>query len=152
MVGLFLLITPLNLGYTIPFKCHICGQPFKFRKSLQIHRDKSHPERQHPLINVPTTSPKSSGPPSKLYKCSTCDKKFQRPEQLYGHYQRRHNARRLPFECDKCKKKSTDIKNITLHMRDHTKDEFYRCPYCEKKTKTKRDWETHIDNVHLSVF
>ena len=93
------------------FQCRTCDKCFPFRSQLKSHR------HMHRRI--------------KYYKCASanCHRSFRHPGDLAVHA-RSHGK---PFNCAHCTYSNTDIRNLHLHMRVHSRDAPFTCKTCGKK-------------------
>lgn len=81
--------------------------------------------------------------------CKKCDKKFDRPGQLYKHYNTFH-LNEFPFSCETCGKGFTTKQGLTGHTQSHdeaNKEEF-TCEECFVKVASKKALKRHMDDQH----
>ena len=111
------------------FKCDVCLKLFSTKEELKDHY------RTH------------TG--EKPFACQICDKKFARKSDLVRHQATHRDDR--PFKCSICpegryfKTKDCLIKHMILHNKPK-----FSCSFCDYKSYTKRDLNTHIKNKHIN--
>lgn len=87
-----------------PFKCGVCGQDYKYRKSLDVHSAKAHGIGD---AKVPQRT--------KRYFCHACPKAYFDNNKLQKHI-RTHTGER-PFACHLCEKRFIDKSYVKQHLK-----------------------------------
>lgn len=77
--------------------------------------------------------------PTKLYACSTCDKKFRNKSSLNVHTVRHTNIR--PYACQLCPKSFAVQWELNSHQRIHSG--VYKCQFCSKTFITQSRLQRH---------
>ncbi|GLG94591.1 Zinc finger protein 1 [Gryllus bimaculatus] len=86
-----------------------------------------------PLLPAPAFTEEIRGEMQALelpYKCQHCDMSFTEMGQLQLH--RRAHTRERPFRCDSCDSSFTQKHSLVTHKRIHSVDSRYRCSACSK--------------------
>ncbi|XP_026282600.1 zinc finger protein 236-like isoform X1 [Frankliniella occidentalis] len=128
--------------------CKFCGKQFFRAFYFNLHI-KTH--------QVPT--PTSDKP----HKCLDCGKSFALLQHLTGH-SRIHIAGRY-YECPVCRRKFTELSNLTMHLlKTHPDEKPYKCSECEKQftqsSALKKHLRTHsgitsqdeLDRIDMQFF
>ena len=55
------------------------------------------------------------------------------------------------FHLNRCQKCNINF-NSAKELRSHTKECLFKCKYCDRKVKTKRDFDRHVASKHMSVI
>ena len=55
------------------------------------------------------------------------------------------------FHSNRCQKCNINF-NSGKELRSHTKECLFKCKYCDKKVKNKRDFDRHVASKHMSVI
>ena len=82
---------------------------------------------------------------SKKFGCSTCNKKFNRTDDLRRH-ERTHTGDK-PFGCKQCDFKSSHIGNLKRHERTHTGDKVFSCSHCDFRSSRSDKLKVH-EKIH----
>ena len=89
------------------------------------------------------------------YKCSYCQKGFERSNYLREHIKHTHLEKK--FQCDVCDFKTSIKKRFETHKQTHTGEEVkkvpseFKCPECEKLLPSQKFLEEHIAFVHQGI-
>ena len=81
------------------------------------------------------------------FKCSNCDAKFGKKNDLQKHRKSEH-PRKETFQCDGCEYMFDEKWKLNAHRKNH---KMYQCEQCDKSFKQKDIKEKHIRIVHEHV-
>ncbi|XP_055682159.1 zinc finger protein 510-like [Lutzomyia longipalpis] len=87
----------------------------------------------------------------KIYLCTTCPKKYARPDWLRDHILQEHRPDEMAFVCSTCSKRFPTKVKLRLHESIHLPEDerrIFNCPFCEKKFATKGNMQTHVSSIH----
>ncbi|XP_033209852.1 zinc finger protein 43-like isoform X2 [Belonocnema kinseyi] len=118
-------------------QCKKCARSYRYKQDLERHK-KLECEK----------------PPQ--FKCKFCDKRFKQKCHMDAHVGRVHHKINLKtsvlsYNCDKCFRSYTLLKNLYRHKRlDHSevKRQFI-CDFCGHKANQKSHLSSHISSRHL---
>ncbi len=149
------------------FPCFLCTETFTTKKSLnkhiELHKTEKGfacPQCDHERYfctkmsvarHINTVHKKL-----KPFLCPTCGQSFARKTHLNSHFDTVHkNIKRIshPWTCALCGKHFACDRNMSRHMRSHTKEKPWRCTVsqCEKHFFTKDSMEKHVNSVHKKL-
>lgn len=115
--------------------CRFCGKQFTRAFYFNLH--------------VKTHETSTSNSPNKPHKCQECGKTFALLQHLTGH-SRTHIASRY-FECPICRRKFTELSNLTMHLlKTHPDEKPYKCSECDKQFTQSSALKKHM-RTHGSV-
>lgn len=118
-----------------PLLCKVCGKQFTRVFYFNLH--------------VKTHDISIANNPTKPHKCLECGKTFALLQHLTGH-SRTHIANRY-FECPICRRKFTELSNLTMHLlKTHPDEKPYKCSDCDKQFTQSSALKKHM-RTHSSV-
>lgn len=105
-----------------PFACEICGKTYATNTCLKSHQSLHQNERQ--------------------FICELCNTSFYSSRHLQRHQNRRTpcNTRPDAIVCEICNESFTQKSLFNQHLREHAKDERYKCDRCDTEFLT----ESHL--------
>nr|XP_015828903.2 gastrula zinc finger protein xFG20-1 [Nothobranchius furzeri] len=109
--------------------CVICKNPFTSEFELKSHLCSSESPQDRELL-----------------KCSQCDERFSKSEDLNLHL-RIHTKGSL-FSCSVCSTSCSDKETLIQHMRIHTRQTQFTCHVCGKDFAWRRHLTKHME-VHM---
>ncbi|XP_065574191.1 transcription factor Zelda-like isoform X3 [Artemia franciscana] len=114
---------------------------------LSTHSEPASPERfpANIFLNSLTEADVSAitGGGEVKYRCSYCDKTFNRTCYLTQHCNSYHVGDR-PFKCGICGKRFCDEENYKYHQSKHVGNKPYKCHQCPKQFNHKTDLNRHM--------
>lgn len=118
--------------------CKVCGKQFFRMFYFNLHM-KTH---RSPTVNRSISE--------KPHTCLECGKSFAFLQHLTGH-SRMHIASRY-FECPVCRRKFTELSNLSMHLlKTHPDEKPYKCSVCEKQftqsSALKKHLRIHSNNI-----
>ncbi|XP_071782175.2 uncharacterized protein LOC139932336 [Centroberyx gerrardi] len=117
-----------------PNACKICGQTFQQPSLLRRHygqcQQKLQQRCRQPAAGSKRTKLQLYPPGCSPFRCSECDREFNRLENLKTHL-RIHTGER-PYTCSVCSKCFRHSGALTRHFRIHTGEKPYVCGQCGK--------------------
>ncbi|XP_040892448.1 zinc finger protein 79 [Toxotes jaculatrix] len=128
--------TSRNLSHTTGnlFACKSCGQTFHLPSLLRRHcgqcPQKLQQRCQQPVAGSKRTRLQLYPPGCSPFRCSECNREFNRMENLKTHL-RIHTGER-PYTCSVCSKCFRHSGALTRHFRIHTGEKPYICGQCGK--------------------
>ncbi|XP_067637928.1 zinc finger protein 493-like isoform X2 [Eurosta solidaginis] len=90
------------------YRCDICGNLFKRRRTLEVHK-RSHSN-------------------AKPHKCDFCGNHFSNMSNLHSHMC--SNTGEKPYKCKYCERAYRSKFGVLQHLRTHLGDNVYRCELC----------------------
>uniref|UniRef100_A0A9L0J1Q2 Zinc finger protein n=1 Tax=Equus asinus TaxID=9793 RepID=A0A9L0J1Q2_EQUAS len=138
-----------------PYKCKLCGKGFAHRNVYKNHK-KTHSE-ERPFHSSDECKALFQTPFSlqrhllvhnseRTFKCHHCDATFKRKDTLNVHVQVVHE-RHKKYRCELCNKAFVTPSisgTLRVHIRSHTGERPYQCPYCEKGFSRNDRLKMHI--------
>lgn len=110
------------------YTCHICNATFNLLEEIAIHHQ-GHSHRG-----------KEKATDIKLFKCSQCDARFRKSENLTVHMlTENHNKM-----CIHCNKTFASDKRLRLHLQIHRKLKPFQCTICNSSFHMKKYLSTHM--------
>ncbi|XP_065363944.1 transcription factor grauzone-like isoform X2 [Calliphora vicina] len=142
--------------YTKYHVCDVCGQKYKNKESFKNHYAKhqgiiepaaqcsicnrwlknKHSLRLHRFVHEKHTTP-----------CDICGKVFDTKHSLRKHKSYWHKSD-LNLQCSFCEKVFRQERNLQEHMATHTGVQLYKCPHCQKESRSKSNMYVHIKRQH----
>ncbi|XP_037818466.1 transcription factor grauzone-like isoform X4 [Lucilia sericata] len=136
--------------------CDVCGQKFKNKDSFKNHYAKhqgiiepaaqcsicnrwlknKHSLRLHRFVHEKNPTP-----------CDICGKVFDTKHRLRKHKSYWHKSD-LNLQCNFCEKVFRQERNLQEHMAIHTGVQLYKCPHCQKESRSKSNMYVHIKRQH----
>lgn len=107
--------------------CQTCSKTFSSTLALSLHVRRTHLMERH-------------------HKCSECDMKFFRTNQLQEHMVKHTGVR--SFQCAVCLKSYGRKKTLIEHMRIHKNDRRFKCEHCGQAFVAKCTWKGHMRAKH----
>ncbi|XP_060094627.1 zinc finger protein 436-like [Heteronotia binoei] len=129
------------------YKCFDCGESFNESSSLFIHQTIHLDEKSYSLCHggfcdeSSLMTPQGIHPGEKTYKCTDCEKSFNRSWSLITH-QRYHRGEK-PYKCTDCSESFCDKSGLVRHQRIHTGEKLYKCFVCGKSFNQSTNLFTH---------
>lgn len=124
----------------VEYRCTECNFTFHVKKTLNRHMIVKHLRRSEHLKK----------------QCETCGRRFSKNSQLHVHQFIKHGIYHDDmklFRCEHggCNKVCMSSSSLKSHMRRHSTDKNYKCPYCSLKLKTDVTLKKHINKMHLWI-
>lgn len=117
----------------INFTCEICGFGTHSKKTLELHRIKTHCDNPKPFV------------------CDLCTTRNQfgtRNSILY-HMKMRH-LNQAKYMCETCSRKFICKANLINHIASvHSTNRPFSCPHCDKCFKHPADVKVHLYKIHV---
>ncbi|KAG5861377.1 hypothetical protein JTB14_031059, partial [Gonioctena quinquepunctata] len=154
-----------------PYVCPICNKGYRSSTSLKKHREVKHFEidaslnhgTQEKMEKVNESSKQECKICHKIlnkygfgthmrihtvgkkeFKCTFCDKLFQKNSHLERHV-RIHTGER-PYECKLCNKTFVQDGDLKRHVSIHSGEKQFQCQHCGKQYFTKGALATHMSS------
>ncbi|XP_044739024.1 zinc finger protein 883-like [Chrysoperla carnea] len=129
-----------------PYKCKHCENSYKGDENLLHHMKIKHPEE---LLSSDTKRGKRN---LTIYKCEFCNEEY-----LVKAYYERHlrtHAIEPPYPCPHplCDRGYFSRYELKVHSSIHSEDSPYKCLYCSKTFKLKRNQYFHMRFKHLDLL
>lgn len=126
------------------FKCDQCDKAFKYKSTLDSHKQIHNPLYCHTCMKLVRDSDalalhKESHTP---FQCNQCDENFPVFKALHKHYVDVHNPTE-PFTCPHCQTSFVSLKRFIRHEWKHTGYQPFQCPQCAKRFRSYSDLVEH---------
>ena len=106
--------------------CHLCGQNFTRKDSLNDHINNVHLKK------------------GSRFECKKCNEQFSKESNFHRHFDGRKNKDGSDkYTCNICHDDFCTSRKLSKHLQSHTK---YECNECEKIFASKQNLETHTKN------
>uniref|UniRef100_A0A336L4L7 CSON002974 protein n=1 Tax=Culicoides sonorensis TaxID=179676 RepID=A0A336L4L7_CULSO len=125
------------------FQCEECLQCFKDKRTMVRHK----------YVHM-----------GKQFKCTLCEKAYNRPDKLTAHMRKhsedecraeeeeRKTIPGAPYECDKCAEKFNVKKQLRAHFYDSKSCSIqFECDQCHKILVTRKNYFRHLSVVHVNI-
>ncbi|XP_076766559.1 uncharacterized protein LOC143433215 isoform X1 [Xylocopa sonorina] len=125
------------------FPCKVCGKSYDTKKSLSKHQSNAHSTERNCttcgkicICDEKEKDQQKSGERLKSYRCSECNKSFEKEVKLQKHTRIHERAREQQdvnfkrFLCHICSKTFRQNTGLMFHMRTHTGYKPHVCKYC----------------------
>ena len=142
--GIFIILEKAKFEKTLPYKCILCDNTnvlyFNEIDELKEHINAVH--RTEPLnTNVHEGE-------QKRFKCSLCESRFSKTNDLRRHISSVHEGKRL-YQCDNCEKSFKESGHLKSHIRRiHEGLKPHQCTFCDKKFAAISSLKSHVSSVH----
>ena len=107
--------------------CSFCAKSFSSASTLNSHEKKIHFKSDC----------------NDTFKCDHCNELFKTRSSLRDHQIRQHGRKGEVHKCTECTKDFTNPALLRSHLRTHTNERPFTCPYCPLKFKAKYHMECH---------
>lgn len=126
------------------FKCDQCDKAFKYKSTLDSHKQTHNPLYCHACMKLVRDSDalalhKESHTP---FQCNHCEENFPVFKALHKHYVDVHNPTE-PFTCTHCQTTFVSLKRFIRHEWKHTGYQPFQCPQCVKRFRSYSDLVEH---------
>ncbi|XP_071806149.1 PR domain zinc finger protein 10-like [Asterias amurensis] len=101
-------------------RCPECNEVFQNRKFLALHA--SAHGKNRPVVDKP--------PP--IHRCGQCSKVFKDKAKYERHLNIHSSDAFKPLQCNVCGKRFMSNSAIACHMKVHSGQKYYKCPFCEE--------------------
>ena len=119
-------------GAEYALHCHLCKIDFPLVSAFRRHYTDMHPG-------------------VKPFACDTCDKRFDRKENLMRHVRIHTGDRR--YVCNYCGKGYTDPSGLKKHViNKHSSDPKFTCEHCNTSHVSKERLEKHFATQHMVEY
>ncbi|KAF4521391.1 hypothetical protein B566_EDAN018149 [Ephemera danica] len=127
-------------------ECPHCKKSFVDKKYLYLHTRGSYCAalRSHGLSLAHGSSV------GLRFQCPMCSKSYRYRSDLRKHITLGHATHDLTVECEVCKKKCSNRRSLTDHMRNNHKNKPH-CPYCHMVLSSKAAIERHVRGCRFAV-
>lgn len=141
---------------TFKFKCDVCPNVYRLRKSLNDHKEIIHESKEET---------------KKKYQCGDCSRSFRTKQNLNRHWRLQHHRlsdnmkKRLSvrpspdefgtFACDACEKVFSHFSSLNNHKELAHESESqltktYLCEFCPRSFNLKENLNNHLKGQHSS--
>uniref|UniRef100_A0A3B4B5A3 C2H2-type domain-containing protein n=1 Tax=Periophthalmus magnuspinnatus TaxID=409849 RepID=A0A3B4B5A3_9GOBI len=126
------------------FKCDQCDKAFKYKSTLDSHKQTHNPLYCHACMKLVRDSDalalhKESHTP---FQCNHCEENFPVFKALHKHYVDVHNPTE-PYTCAHCQTTFVSLKRFIRHEWKHTGYQPFQCPQCVKRFRSYSDLVEH---------
>ncbi|CAL9699651.1 unnamed protein product [Knipowitschia caucasica] len=126
------------------FKCDQCDKAFKYKSTLDSHKQTHNPLYCHACMKLVRDSDalalhKESHTP---FQCNQCEENFPVFKALHKHYVDVHNLTE-PYTCAHCQTTFVSLKRFIRHEWKHTGYQPFQCPQCVKRFRSYSDLVEH---------
>ncbi|KAJ0060312.1 hypothetical protein NL108_010089, partial [Boleophthalmus pectinirostris] len=126
------------------FKCDQCDKAFKYKSTLDSHKQTHNPLYCHACMKLVRDSDalalhKESHTP---FQCNHCEENFPVFKALHKHYVDVHNPSE-PYTCTHCQTTFVSLKRFIRHEWKHTGYQPFQCPQCVKRFRSYSDLVEH---------
>lgn len=107
----------------LPFRCNICKERFLFWERREDHLVEAH------------------GKEKKLFRCTECERVFERRTLLYFHFKAAHTD---DHKCTYCELTFSTRRDLREHTHLHTGERPLKCHVCDKTFTRDKALKQHL--------